>query len=214
MKPVDLMVFDFDGTLVNSGDDIASSVNYALESLGLPVKERKEILGFIGDGVQKLIQRSLEPGSPDRFAEAMEIFSNHYMQHMLDTTTLCTSVREVLEHFHEKKKIIVTNKRMRFTVAMTDAMDITKYFDEIIGADSTPYRKPDPRLLLPLLEKYGAARERTVVIGDGVNDIILAKETGVLSCALVNGLTDRESLLYLEPDYICETAWELTALFV
>ena len=96
---------------------------------------------------------------------------------------------------------------------MTDTLGISKYFNEIIGADSTDYKKPDPRLLLPLLAKYGAGCDHTVVIGDGINDIMLAKNTGVLSCALMNGLTRREILLALNPDFACEGLFELFSIF-
>ncbi|MCX5853900.1 MAG: HAD-IA family hydrolase [Deltaproteobacteria bacterium] len=213
MKSVDLMVFDFDGTLVKSGGDIAASVNHALEMLGVPRKTPATIMRFIGDGVQKLIASSLGPEFGHCFHEAMEIFTIHYTEHMLDTTTLYESVIEVLRHFHEKKKIIVTNKRKSFTIKMADAFGITEHFEEIIGADSTPYKKPDPRLLHPVLERYRATPDRTIVIGDGVNDILLARHTGVFNCALLNGLTDRDVLLSLKPDFYCEDISELKNLF-
>ena len=143
----------------------------------------------------------------------MEIFSDYYARHMLDTTCLCDYVIEVLDHFHEKKKFIITNKRKYFTVKMTDALGISKYFEEIIGADSTAYKKPDPRLFIPLLERVNAVYNDTVMIGDGINDIMLAKNTGVLSCALLNGLTRRDILLGLEPDYACEGLRELIKIF-
>ncbi|MCX5857020.1 MAG: HAD hydrolase-like protein, partial [Deltaproteobacteria bacterium] len=88
MKPIDLMIFDLDGTLVASGKDIAASVNFALGALGLPTFEESVILEFIGDGVKKLIERSLGRASHDRFEEALNLFSRHYDEHMLDTTVL------------------------------------------------------------------------------------------------------------------------------
>ena len=213
MKHIDLMIFDLDGTLVNSGGDIVASVNYTLRSLDIPEKKTGEIISFVGDGVNKMIERSLGREFQHLFDDAMDIFSDYYGRHMLDTTRLCDSVIEVLDHYGDKKKVIITNKRKFFTVKMTDALGISKYFEEIIGADSTAYKKPDPRLFIPLLEKAGAARNDTVVIGDGVNDIMLAKNAGVLSCALLNGLTVREILLALNPDFACEGLRELTKIF-
>jgi phosphoglycolate phosphatase len=213
MRSVDLMVFDFDGTLVNSGADIAASVNHTLEMLGFPKKKPDTIIHFIGDGVQKLIKKALGMDSVDRFHEAMEIFTHHYAEHMLDTSHLYDSVIEVLRHFHEKKKIIITNKRERFTLEMAKAFGLTEYFDEIIGADSTPYKKPDPRLLYPVLERCRAVSDKSVVIGDGINDILLARYAGVFSCALLNGLTGREDLLSLKPDFYCDNISELKNLF-
>jgi phosphoglycolate phosphatase len=213
MKHVGLMIFDLDGTLVNSGGDIVASVNYTLKSLDISTRTQEEILGFVGDGVNKMIERAIGEDFQHLFDRAIDIFSDHYARHMLDTTGLCDSVIEVLDHFHNKKKVIITNKRRHFTLKMTDALGISKYFEEIIGADSTAYKKPDPRLFIPLLERFHAVYNDTVVIGDGVNDIMLAKNTGVLSCALLNGLTQRDILLALDPDFACEGLRELIKIF-
>lgn len=214
MKHIELMIFDFDGTLVNSGGDIVSSVNYTLKTLGIPTMEHDQIILYIGDGVQKLIERALGARSQHLFDDALKIFSEYYAEHMLDTTSLCDSVIEVLELFRNKKKVIITNKRRYFTVVMTDALSISKYFEEIIGADSTPYKKPNPLLLAPLFEKFNVGYNDVVVIGDGVNDIMLAMNAGVLSCALLNGLTQRQILLSLNPDFACEGLSELGKIFV
>jgi phosphoglycolate phosphatase len=213
MKHIELMIFDLDGTLVNSGGDIVASVNYTLKTLDIRTRSQEEILTFVGDGVDKMIERALGKDFQHLIERAMDIFSDYYARHMLDTTCLCDYVIEVLDRFHEKKKVIITNKRKYFTVRMTDALGISKYFEEIIGADSTAYKKPDPRLFTPLLERVNAVYNDTVMIGDGINDIMLAKNTGVLSCALLNGLTRRDILLALEPDYACEGLRELIKIF-
>ena len=179
----------------------------------MPNFEEKVIHQFIGDGVIKLIERSLGTASQDRFEEALALFMRHYDEHLLDTTILYPSVKQVLRHFHDKKKVILTNKKYRFAVALSDALQLTHCFDDILGAESTPYTKPDARLVGPLLERYQAHPDRTVVIGDGVNDILLARNAGVLSCAILSGLTSRETLLNLKPDDVCEYLSEITNLF-
>jgi len=213
VKYIDLMILDLDGTLVNSGGDIVASVNYTLKSLDIPTKGQDEIFSFVGDGGNKMIERALGNEFQHLFEEAMDIFSDYYARHMLDTTCLCDSVIDVLDHFSNKKKVIITNKRIHFTLKMTDALGITKYFEEIIGADSTAYKKPDPRLFIPLIERVHSVYNDTVVIGDGVNDVMLAKNTGVLSCALLNGLTHRDLLLALDPDFACEGLRDLLKIF-
>ena len=120
---------------------------------------------------------------------------------------------DVLEHFRDRKKVIVTNKLYSYTLKIAEALGVDGYFEDIIGLDSFPRRKPDPDLLIPLLEKYSANKRETVVIGDGVNDILFAKNTGTLSCALLNGLGDKNKLLSLDPDYSCEDISELKELF-
>jgi phosphoglycolate phosphatase len=213
MKPVDLMIFDLDGTLVTSGRDICASVNHALVALGLPALEEPTVLEYIGDGIRRLIERSLGPASQDRFEEALTIFSRHYDEHMLDTTILYPGVVGMLRHFRAKKKIILTNKRHRFAAAMSDALQLTPFFDDVVGADSTPYIKPDVRLADRIINQYHVHPDRTVVIGDGVNDILLAKNAGLVSCAFLEGLTARQTLLDLKPDYLCEHLSEITGFF-
>jgi len=213
MRKIELMVFDFDGTLVYSGDDLANSVNYTLEKLGIPPLDRENIRGFVGDGLVTLIERSLGDGHQDMLGEALETFKAHYSEHLLDTTALYPGVPDVLEHFRDTKKLIITNKLYDYTLRISEALGIAGYFEEVIGVDSFPLRKPAQELLIPLLEKYDAKKTETVIIGDGINDILLAKNTGTLSCALLNGLGDRDILLSLDPDYHCEKISELEDLF-
>ena len=214
MKEIDLMVFDFDGTLIYSGNDLASSVKYTLEQIGVPVPEKKKIIEFIGDGVIKLLERSLGDKYRDSLDEAIDIFKAHYAEHLLDTTVLYPGSLEMLEHFSDKKKLIITNKLYGYTLTIANELGVTGYFDDIIGLDSVSCKKPDSSILMPFLEKYGVEKRKTVVVGDGINDVLLAKNTGVLSCALLYGLGSREKLLRLDPDYYCEDISELKELFV
>lgn len=213
MIPVDLMIFDLDGTLVTSGKDIAMSVNHALHAMELPPIADGIILQYIGDGIRKLIERSLGVASQGRLDEAVEIFSEHYREHMLDTTRLYPGVEAALRHFAEKKKVILTNKRHPFARVISDGLGITSFFDDILGADSTPHIKPDARLVYPLLERFDASPERTVMIGDGVNDILLARNAGIISCSFLMGLTDRKILMRMKPDFCYEHFHELPRLF-
>ncbi len=213
MKPVDLMIFDLDGTLVASGSDIAKSVNHTLRSLGLPVLETRIVLRYVGDGIRKLIERSLGPEMQGRLDEAVETFSEHYREHMLDSTVLYPGVVEALHYFKDKNKVILTNKRHVFARAISDGLGITDFFDGILGADSTPYVKPDARLVHPLLERFGATAARTAMIGDGINDILLARNAGIMSCCFLDGLTDRTILTQMNPDLCFEHFQELPRLF-
>jgi phosphoglycolate phosphatase len=213
MKKVDLIVFDLDGTLVSSGADLIQSINYTLNALGLNEKPKKEILGFVGDGVRKLIEKVLGQDHIKYQEEAMIIFTNYYGKHLLDNTGLCPQVEAVLNNFKNKTKIILTNKRYNFTMSIVQGLNIAKYFVEIIGADSTPFQKPDRRIIDYILEKYEIARKKTLIIGDGINDITVAKNSGILSCAYLNGLGNRQDLLNLNADYYCEDLLEINSLF-
>jgi phosphoglycolate phosphatase len=209
MIPVKLMVFDLDGTLADTGDDLAGSVNRTLQSLGIPKRPDREILGFVGDGVRKLVERSLGEAYGDRLDEALKRFKEIYAEHLLDQTTLYPGVQYVLRHFGQKDKVLITNKGRDFTLAICSGLGIAGYFKEIIAGDSNEFMKPDPRLLLPLLDRFESARDETLVVGDGINDILLARNTGVRSCAFLNGLGKREELLRLRPDFVIEKMIDL-----
>jgi len=206
---VKLMVFDLDGTLADTGADLAGSVNRTLQSLGIPTRPDPEILGFVGDGVRKLMERSLGEAYGERFEEALKRFEEIYAEHLLDQTTLYPGVPDVLRHFGVKEKVLITNKARDFTLTICSGLGIAGFFKDIIAGDSHEFMKPDPRLLLPLLEKFGAGPAETLVIGDGVNDILLARNTGVRSCAFLNGLGNREKLLRLGPDFTIEKMIDL-----
>jgi phosphoglycolate phosphatase len=209
MIPVKLLVFDLDGTLADTGADLAGSVNRTLLSLGIPTRPDPEILGFVGDGVRKLIERSLGDAYPDRFPEALKQFQAIYAEHLLDHTILYPGVLGVLRHFAGKNKVLITNKTLEFTLAIVNGLGIYGFFKEMIAGDSAEFMKPDPRLLLPLFDRFGAAPGGTLVVGDGVNDILLARNAGARSCAFLNGLGKREELLRLQPDFVIEKMIDL-----
>ena len=209
MIPVKLMVFDLDGTLADTGDDLAGSVNRTLQSLGIPKRPDREILGFVGDGVRKLVERSLGKANGDRLDEALKRFKEIYAEHLLDQTTLYPGVQDVLRHFDRKEKVLITNKARDFTLTICSGLGIAGFFKEIIAGDSNEFMKPDPRLLVPLMDRFESARDETLVVGDGINDILLARNAGVRSCAFLNGLGKREELLRLRPDFVIEKMIDL-----
>ena len=213
MKKVDLIIFDFDGTLVETGSDLVQAINFMLRTLHIQELTKEEIISFVGDGISNLIEKALGQGNADYHAEALDIFTEFYSKHLLDNTKLCLHAEEVLVNYTGKTKIILTNKRHKFTLAIAQGLNIEKYFVEIIGADSTPYRKPDSRVIDYILSKYGTAKENTVIVGDGVNDILVAKNSGILSCAYLNGLGNRKQLLSLKADYYVENLLEVNSLF-
>jgi len=213
MRTVDLIVFDLDGTLIASGGDLAQSVNYTLETLGMEMLKEDIIIGYVGDGVKKLIERSIGADNMDRYETALATFWDYYGEHLLDTTILYDGVVDVLDYFRDKRKAVITNKMHEFTLTIVKRLGIAHYFDSIIGMDHSPYQKPDPRIMIPLLDEYGISSDRSVVVGDGVSDILLAQNIKAVSCAHVNGLGAREKLLSLKPDIIYENIKELCEYF-
>jgi phosphoglycolate phosphatase len=213
MKKIDLMIFDLDGTLASTGDDLFLGINHTLKTLQLTEKTKQEIISFVGDGVSKLMERVLGRDHDGIHHEAMKIFTDYYGDHLLDNTVLYPHVEEVLKNFKNTNKIILTNKRYKFALMIARGLKIEKYFTEIIGADSTPFMKPDRRVINYLLEKNKAQRERTLMIGDGVNDIAVAQNAGILCCVHLNGLGNRNDLLKMKANYYCEDLLEINSLF-
>jgi len=212
MKSVDMLVFDLDGTLIDSAADLTDSVNHALSTLGLSVIPEETVKRYVGDGVAMLIKRALGSHADRYFPRAIELFRGYYDEHLLDRTILYPDVIDCLSHFGAKKKVIVTNKTEKYTLKIVRSLRISDYFLDIVGEDSTPFKKPDPRLLRLVIEKRGGTPGRTVVIGDGPNDILLAQGAGAISCAFLNGISDREKLLELDPDIACERLSDLKAM--
>jgi len=204
-----LMVFDLDGTLADTGTDLADSVNRTLRSMGLPVRPEPEILRFVGDGARKLLERALGEPHRGRLEEALVRFKGIYAEHLLDRTALYPGVTDILRRFSDKAKVIITNKNEDFSVALCRGLGIESSFREIIGGDSTAFMKPDPRVLLPVLDRYGSKPEETLVVGDGVNDILLARNAGARCCAFLNGIGRREELLGMKPDFAIERIADL-----
>lgn len=213
MQMFELLIFDLDGTLVNSATDIIAAANFTRQALDLPVMDDKEIIRLVGDGTDKLVERLIGSEHQDRYAGALSIFIAYYEAHLLDNAALYSDVTDVLDYFRHKKKVIITNKREYMTRQITDAFSLTARFDDIIGVGSTPFRKPDIRILLPVLARYHVEPAQVIIFGDGIADLQLARNAGIKSCALLNGFTPREVLLALKPDYACEHLREIKALF-
>lgn len=213
MIKVEFLIFDLDGTLAATGKDLVTAVNYTMEALGLATLDHKSVISFVGDGVEELIKRALGEKNKESFAQAMKIFLEYYGDHLLDQTVLCPGAKECLNYFSAKRKVVISNKRQDFTARIVQGLGIAPFFEDVVGGDVMPYKKPDPRLVEPYLKRFNVSREQTVIVGDGHNDILLAKNAGVRSCACLNGLVHRDKLLKLQPDYVCESLLELSELF-
>jgi len=213
MKHFDMLAFDLDGTLIDSSVDLAASVNHALSTLGLAAITVEDVKRYVGDGVAVLMKRALGRQADEFFPQAIELFRDYYEGHLLDHTVLYPDVVDFFSYFGDKKKILVTNKTEKYTLKILQSLRINDYFLDVYGEDSTPFKKPDPRLLELAMGKRGVSPERTVMIGDGVNDILLAQGPGVVSCAFLNGIGDREKLIRLQPDIVCESLSELKSFF-
>jgi len=213
-RSVDLLIFDLDCTLADTKFDIAQATNSALERLGLPKLPAETIYEYIGNGVEKIIERALTQDHQDLRQQALAFFTEHYDRHLLDHTPLYPHVKETLEFFSQKKKAVATNKTLNFTKQMLEALGISPYFDMILGGDSTQRIKPNPEPLQKILNRLDISPDQGAMVGDSVNDVLAGKQAGMVTCALTYGLGKREDLVQASPDFLLDDIWELTEIFV
>ncbi len=208
-KSIDLVMFDLDGTLADSGHDLADSVNFTRDHFTLSPLPEKLVYANVGRGVEHLLKQSLPEESPEHFQEVMEVFLAHYEKHLLDRTVLYPGVREVLEYFRGKRRLVVSNKTHRLTVAVVRGLGVAQEFDAILGGDSAAEKKPHPALLRLALEKFQVPAHSALMVGDGDTDIEAGKRAGVMTCAVTYGLGNRDDLVATKPDVLID---RLTAL--
>ena len=184
------LVFDLDGTLVDSAPDIAAAVNALFAELGLPEVELALIRRMIGDGAPVLLERALSHvGAAHTAADLMPRFSVHYGENAVRLTTVYPAVVETLLHLHGLgcRLGVCTNKPIGPTHAVLAALGLDTLIEEVIGGDSLPQRKPAPEPLLAVIRALGGTPETAVLIGDSAVDLACAEAAGVPAIIIPSG---------------------------
>lgn len=210
-KPLTLIVFDLDGTLIDSKADIAHAVNFALAKEGLPTLPTGTIEGFVGRGMLHLIRDAVGNPDPKEIQKVAENFWDHYMEHLLDETVLYPGVTEFLEKFTRLKKAVVTNKPYAFSKKILEGFQIDHHFRWLIGGDTLGVQKPSPEVLNPIFEEMGR-KPRGLVVGDSQIDIDCGRGAGLLTCGVTYGYRNREEIVAASPDYLIDRFEELSEL--
>ena len=211
---LDALLFDLDGTLVDSRRDLASSVHHLQKTLGFRQSSEEQVAAFVGDGMLRLVQRAV-PGLPEkRLPEAVRIFIRHYHQHCLDHTRPYPGVSEMLERFRHKKMAVVTNKPTRVSRRILEGLGLLARFDRIIGGDFLRRKKPDPEPVLHALALMKTPSPRSaVMIGDGINDILSGRSAGAYTCGIRSNISDWRQIVESGPDFLALNAYDLMHLF-
>ncbi len=213
MKKISLIVYDFDGTLVDTFADIADSVNLALTEMGLESLDKKTIRGYIGNGMVNLMTMSLKKSGCNDIETSVLLFQKHYSHHLLDQTNFYPNGKEIVEYFFDKKNAVLSNKPINFIEKILKALSFFKPFDSIIGGDSLDVKKPDPKGLILIMNKFNCPPEKTLMIGDSSIDIETGKHAGVITCGVSYGLGNLGSLTSSNPDYLIDNLSQLKSLF-
>lgn len=208
---VDLLIFDLDGTLIDSKLDLVHSVNAARAHMDLPPIEPNLISSYVGNGAPMLIRRALGPGATEeQIEEALRFFLQYYGDHKLDYTDLYPGVRETLDQLHHEgvKLAVLTNKPVRISQAIIDGLNLTDHFFRVYGGNSFGEKKPHPVGIHTLLDESGVERSRALMVGDSAVDVKTARNAGIQAAGVTYGFQP-ETLIAEPPDILVDRMEDL-----
>jgi phosphoglycolate phosphatase len=196
-----LLIFDLDGTLVDTSQDITNAINYAIEPFGIRPLSNETIKSMVGSGITKLIeslittQRNLQDDTSRSLRDkAVNRFLEHYSGHLLDNTVPYPQVKETLLKLTNYKKAVLSNKREIFSKKVLEGVGLYEFFEVILGSDSVPERKPSPVPVFEILKRTNVSKDEAVIIGDSNFDIEAGKAAGVKTIAVTYGYRPKEIL--------------------
>lgn len=198
-----LLIFDLDGTLIDSKKDLTDSVNATRAWRGLGPLPDDIVSSYVGNGAPVLMRRTFPHSTEPELHELLRYFLDYYREHMLDATALYPGIREALDRLHGAgvPLAVLTNKPVRFSVHMIEGLGLESHFFRIYGGNSFEHKKPDPVGIRALMAESGAAPERTLMIGDSAVDVRTARNAGVRACGVSWGFQP-ETFEQAPPDFL------------
>ena len=206
-----LILYDLDGTLVDTGRDIAEAANaMLLELQGAPLPQ-EEIRRLVGNGLHDLVTRCLKTEDPALIERGLYLFGVHYGRHLFDHSHLYPAAREVLDYFSGRAQAIVTNKPSPYAEELINGLGVADYFLAIIAGGPAYPKKPDPSAVRAMMQRVQAHPEETLLIGDSPVDVETGRRAGVLTVIVRQGFADPAELLAARPDVLVD---DLAAVLV
>ena len=218
-KQMKLLIFDLDGTLVDSRLDLVHSVNAMLHHFHRPELPDEVIASYVGDGAPMLVRRALGDPDDERIVqEALEYFLASYRVHKLDHTQVYEGITGALEAIRDaqngsdRRMAVLSNKPVNPSRAIVDALGLGDFFVRVYGGNSFHTKKPDPLGVNTLLEETGTRSDETVIIGDSSIDVITGRNAELWTCGVTYGFAPR-TLNDAPPDVLIDTPSELAEVF-
>lgn len=206
-----LIIFDLDGTLVDTSVDICNAINYAIEPLDVPPVSVEETKFLVGEGITRLFEKLLvRKHKKFSCSQLVERFSEYYSSHLIDFSAPYSNVLETLGSLKGFRKAVVSNKRESFTMRIMNELDLVRFFEVVVGGDTVPSKKPSPEPLNYVLSKTAVAPEDAVIVGDSNYDIEAGKAAGIGTVGVTYGFRSIEYLR--EADFIIDGIGELEAV--
>lgn len=211
MKKYDTIIFDFDGTLLDTLKDLMSSVNFVLNKYDFPCRNIDEIRGFVGNGVARLIELSIPEGlNNPKYEECLVDFRNHYSVNMQNNTDSYEGINEILEQLSkEGYKIGVASNKFDEALKELNKVYFGKYIKVAIGQSEKLRKKPAPDIVFKVLEELGSTVDKAIYVGDSEVDVKTAKNSGLICVGVTWGFRDKEVLKQEGADYIIDKPKQL-----
>ena len=211
----ELLIFDLDGTLIDSKRDLADSVNAMRLHLGEPLLADETVYSYVGNGAPVLVRRALPGRDEEEIERGLRFFLDYYRDHMLDATTLYPGVREGLDRLlaADVKMAVLTNKPVRFSENLIKGLGLEAHFFRIYGGNSFEEKKPHPKGIELLMEESGIGRAQTIMVGDSAVDVLTARNAQVRACGVSWGFQP-ETFAEAPPDFVIDEMSELVGMVI
>jgi phosphoglycolate phosphatase len=205
----DLIIFDLDGTLLDTAPDVHRCVNDTLKKMSLPTIDLQQTRAAIGPGPDNFAKLTLGKLAEKRFEEFLALFRPLYFRESVTLTRPFSNIEPLLSELTRVKKAVASNKSLRFSLHILDALSMTTYFDLVVGPELVEKPKPAADMIEYVLDAMHVEKNKAIIVGDTDNDLVSGKAAGIDTCAALWGYGDERIFHELNPNYIIKDPLEL-----
>lgn len=209
------LIFDLDGTLVDTQADLAAAANYMLAQFGLPTQSVEHLASYIGQGARVFVERVLGPEHASLTSSGFVLFMEFYGEHLIDQSVVYPGIHKVLTRAQNHGMVlsVLTNKPETLSRAILSELGLLPFFGRVVGGDTLPVKKPAPQGVFHLQRMTDVALSETLLIGDSAIDMQAGQAAGIATCGVRWGF-DADGVTKYDPEFVADTADELLAMIV